>query len=88
MPLKNHLILAVHITDRIRKVSAVQELLTKYGCSIKTRLGLHEASTEFCSPNGLMVLEMIGDDKESNELADKLNALDGVEVKKIVFSHS
>lgn len=87
MPLQNHLILAVHITDRILKVSAVQDLLTKYGCSIKTRLGLHEASADFCSPNGLMILEMIGDTKESQELADKLNELEGVEVKKVVFDH-
>jgi hypothetical protein len=87
MPLQNHLILAVHITDRIHKVTAVQDLLTKYGCSIKTRLGLHEASADFCSPNGLMILEMIGDTKESQELADKLNEVDGVEVKKVVFDH-
>ncbi|MFA6175656.1 MAG: hypothetical protein WC765_03640 [Phycisphaerae bacterium] len=34
----NHIILGVHITDRIKHVSSVQKALTEYGCYIKTRL--------------------------------------------------
>ena len=41
MPLSQHIILGVHITDRIGHVDPVQHLLTEYGCSIRTRLGLH-----------------------------------------------
>ena len=84
---EKHIILGVHITDRIKHVSQVQKLLTDYGCNIKTRLGLHEVSTKFCSPNGLLILEMFGDEKKCSELADQLNALEGVEVKSIVFEH-
>lgn len=87
MALDNHLILAVHITDRIHHVSPVQELFTEYGCSIRTRLGLHEANKNFCSPNGLIILEMLNDDEKSHELADKLNEIEGVEVKKVFFDH-
>ena len=83
----NHIILGVHITDRIKHVKMVQELLTQYGCNIKTRLGLHEVDGNSCSPNGLLVLELVGDEGKCGELASKLNAVEGVEVKQMVFEH-
>ena len=85
--MKNHYVLGVHITDRIHKVAAVQEIFTEYGCSIRTRLGLHEASENVCSPNGLIILEMVGDDAESKAMVAKLRALEGVEVQEMVFAH-
>lgn len=88
MPMENHLILGVHITDRIHHVDQVQHLLTEYGCSIRTRLGLHEANSGFCSANGMIILEMVAADEKSNELAEKLNALEGVEVQKMFFDHA
>ena len=87
MPLSKHIILGVHITDRVHHVNPVQHLLTDYGCSIRTRIGLHEAEEGFCSPNGLVLLEMVDDQVKADELADKLNAVEGVEVKKMVFDH-
>jgi hypothetical protein len=87
MPLEKHIILGVHVTDRIHHVSNVQELLTEYGCSIRTRLGLHESEKGFCSPNGLLLLEMTDDQKSADDLTDKLNAIEGIEVKQIVFDH-
>ena len=87
MPLSKHIILGVHITDRVQHVDSVQHLLTEYGCSIRTRLGLHEADKGFCSSNGLLLLEMTDDDVKATELMDKLNAIEGVESKKLVFNH-
>jgi hypothetical protein len=82
-----HVILGVHITDRVLHVPRVQDLFTEYGCSIRTRLGLHEASDESCSPNGLILLEMAGPEGPIEELARKLGAVEGVEVQKMVFEH-
>jgi len=82
-----HIVLGIHITDRAHHAHVVQDLLTEYGCSIKTRVGLHEVSDEFCSPNGLVLLEMAGDEKPIFELIDKLNAVAGVDTQKIVFDH-
>ncbi len=87
MSFNKHLVFGIHITDRLKHVDLVQRLLTQYGCNIKTRLGLHEVSETFCSPNGLLLLEMIGDEKTCMELADKLNAVEGVEVQKMIFDH-
>jgi hypothetical protein len=87
MPMKKHIVFGVHVTDRLNRVDAVQHLLSEYGCNIKTRLGLHEVSEKFCSPNGLLILEMAGDEKKSMELADKLAAVEGIEVQKMIFDH-
>lgn len=86
--MEDHRIFGVHITDRLQKVHDVQALFTEYGCNIKTRLGLHEVHTNYCSPNGLVILEMVGEKATCQELADKLNAIDGVEVKTMHFTHA
>ena len=85
--MEDHLILGVHVTERLKHASQVQSLLTEYGCHIKTRLGLHEVSTNLCSSNGLLILEMFGDLGKCRELAEKLNAVGGVEVKQMNFAH-
>jgi hypothetical protein len=68
-------------------VPNVQHLLTEYGCNIKTRIGLHHVDQQFCSPRGLILLEMFGDQKTCRELAAKLNALEGIEVQQMLFEH-
>jgi hypothetical protein len=85
--MKKHVILGVHVTDRLKKASDVQKILTAYGCNIRTRIGLHDASETHCSPGGILLLELVGDDKTCNEMVRKLGAVKGVEVKKIVFPH-
>lgn len=87
MDKSRHIVLGIHITDRAHRAHAVQDLLTEYGCSIKTRIGLHEVSEKFCSPNGLLLLEMAGDEKPVFELIEKLNAVQGVDIQQMVFEH-
>lgn len=84
--MEDHTILGVHINDRVEHVDAVQHTFTEFGCNIKTRIGLHEAE-KFCSPNGLILLEVIGDDGKRTELETKLKAIEGVDVQKMTFVH-
>jgi len=84
---EDHIILGVHIAERAQHAPQVQEIFTQYGCSIKTRIGLHEVSDQFCSPNGLVLLEMAGPEGPINELIQKLAEIEGVEVKKMLFDH-
>jgi len=84
---ERHLIFGVHVQNRFHGVPSVQKLLTEYGCNIKTRIGLHQVSENLCSHQGLILLEMFGDEATCRELADKLSALEGVEVQKMVFEH-
>jgi hypothetical protein len=83
----NHLVFGVHIDDRMKEVPNVQKLLTEYGCFIKTRIGLHHVDENVCSPRGLILLEMFGDETKCNELGDRLSRLPGVEVKRMEFAH-
>lgn len=80
-----HRIVGVHITDRVKRAGEVQKTFTEFGCSIKTRLGLHEASENVCSPNGLILLEMVGADAEIDRMVDRLKTIEGVEVKEMKF---
>jgi hypothetical protein len=82
-----HIILGVHVTDRLRRAAAVQKIFSDYGCYIKTRLGLHEISPDACSPNGLVLLEIVGSEKIARELQRKLAAIRGIEVQRMVFVH-
>lgn len=87
--MNQHLILGVHVTDRLQNVPQVQALLSEYGCYIKTRLGLHEPGSDgrCCSKNGLLLLEMTGDPDQGLALAAKLGEIAGIEVQKMVFDH-
>jgi len=78
-------ILGIRITDRVKKVSDVQHILTNFGCSIRTRLGLHEVKDDFCSRSGMIILELTGTRDEFVKLENELLKVDGLEVKKMVF---
>jgi hypothetical protein len=82
-----HIVYGVHVTNRAAQVPNVQELLTKYGCNIKTRIGLHHVDETVCSPRGLILLEMFGDLALCRELKTKLTNLEGVDVQEMVFDH-
>ena len=75
-------ILGVHVAQRTKRTAKVQKILSDYGCSIRTRIGLHEAAENVCSPNGLILLEAVS---EAAGLAKALAGVPGVTVKKMVF---
>jgi hypothetical protein len=65
----------------------VQEVLTKSGCVIKTRIGLHDTHENSCSPNGLIIVELLGDDGKLDEFVSKMRAVEGVDVQYMIFTH-
>lgn len=82
-----HFILGIHITNRMQKAGEVQRVLSEYGCNIKTRIGLHDVSDTYCSPSGIVLLELVGKLETCLELQAKLAAVPGVEVQKMQFNH-
>ena len=80
-----HIILGIHITNRVQRASDVQELFTEYGCNIKTRIGLHDVDDAVCSPSGIVLIEFFGSLEEAQAMASKLGALEGVDVQTMVF---
>jgi len=83
--MSKRIILGVQIAERMNNALEVQRLFTEYGCNIKTRLGLHEVSGKACAPSGIVLLELVGDEKDCLALADKLGTIPGIEVRKMVF---
>ncbi|HOO20959.1 MAG TPA: hypothetical protein PL011_06195 [Kiritimatiellia bacterium] len=75
-------ILGVHVAQRTKHTARVQRILTDFGCSIRTRVGLHDAGDGFCSPNGLILLEMVD---RAGDLSAALAKVPGVTVKKMSF---
>ncbi len=78
-------IMAVLINHRSKKAPTVQEVFTKHGCSIKMRLGLHEAG-DVCSEEGLVLLQLAGEKAEIKALEDDLNGIEGVKAKTMSIS--
>ena len=85
--MNSHLIYGVHIQNRGENAVRVQQVLTEYGCYIKTRLGLHEVDEKFCSTGGVLILEMCGDPEKCIAMRNKLAGIDGIEVKEMPFDH-
>jgi hypothetical protein len=78
-------IMAIKINDRPDHATNVQEILTKYGCNIKTRVGFHDVSEDQCSMDGLIMLQLFGKEKDIQALFDELDTVEGVKVKFIDF---
>lgn len=87
MKKEDHVILGIHITDRIHNASEVQKVFTEYGCNIKTRLGLHEVAENYCAGEGVVLLEIIGGSEIRQGMLGKLQKIQGIEVKEMVFAH-
>lgn len=83
--MSKRIILGVNISARTQAVPNVQAVLTQFGCNIRTRLGLHEATDGSCAPGGLLILDTYGDEATVGKLASALEAIEGVEVRKMEF---
>jgi hypothetical protein len=79
-------ILGVHISQRVQSIPDVQALFTEYGCNIKTRVGMHDVQGDYCSPSGLVVLEMLGESEDIDQFYTKLGAVAGVDVQRMDFA--
>jgi hypothetical protein len=61
----------------------VQDMLTTYGCVIRTRLGVNEVY--FGEPAGLIILELTGDVKQYVSLERTLRDIDDIAIGRICF---
>ena len=76
-------ILVVQMDKRRETAVEVQGILTEFGCSVKTRLGIHDGVVDKCSDHGLIILELAGVKKEHQALEKRLTALRGVKANAI-----
>ena len=79
-------ILLILIGKRKDEAVKVQQILTAWGCIIKTRLGIHDGVLDNCSDEGLLILELYGSQEQKEELARKVAVLPGVNSKLVELS--
>ena len=83
---QSHVVLTVHVTDRLKKAALVQKALSQFGNVIRTRIGLHEVGENFSSPSGILLLDII-EEAKAKDLQKTLNDIPGIETKLVVFKH-
>lgn len=76
-------IATLFIDNREEVVSEMQGILSQYGCSIRTRLGLNEVIDG--RETGIIVLELYGDPAEQNNLISKLSSSVNIRLSAVSF---
>lgn len=82
-------VMTLLVNNREDNAPKLQEELTSSGCIIKTRLGLpgFNGVENICSNEGLIILELVGDDKQIYDLEASLNKINGISAKNIQLSN-
>ncbi|MDR2251513.1 MAG: hypothetical protein LBD98_01565 [Endomicrobium sp.] len=78
-------ILILSVEKRNSCAAKIQEALTNSGCQIRTRLGIHDSSSDSCSDKGLIILEILSEEELIKPLLTKLENLDGVRAKFVTI---
>jgi len=76
-----HKLIMIKIEKRDPEAVDVQNILTEFGCCIKTRLGLHEVETDKCAASGLIILQLGAEICDIDKFMMKLNDLPHVTAK-------
>lgn len=78
-------IMAIIQEERVETATKVQEVLTRYGCSIRARLGLHDAAIDSCSNSGIILLQVSSEKTVAADIEKELKAIPNVKVKYMVL---
>ncbi len=75
------IIMAIVQEHRTETAVKVQDILTKYGCYIRVRLGLHDAAMLECTNSGIILLQLCGESIPIEEMEKELQAVPNVKVR-------
>jgi hypothetical protein len=78
-------ILGLNVFDRIKESGRAQSVLSRYAHCIRTRLGFHELSSEVCSRNGFIILELTGEKEDWTKLQHELSEIGGINIQIMSF---
>ncbi|HOB21932.1 MAG: hypothetical protein GX766_08090 [Firmicutes bacterium] len=67
--------MVIALGNRIENATQLQSILTKYGCQIKARLGLHEGTGDQCTNYGIIFLQLAGKEDDFKALEEEINKL-------------
>lgn len=74
-------IIGLRVDHRHSNALNLQKTLTEFGCNIKLRVGLHETGEDFCSDDGVIMLQACGDKEIIGKMMDAFNNVEGVTAK-------
>ena len=77
-------IIGIKLNNRTISSSEFQNILSEFGCIIRTRIGLHDVDCGVCSNNGVILLEVINDEKVP-KLQKALCQISNIEIHQMVF---
>lgn len=80
--MKSLSIVGILVDKRTQAAPRVQEILTKFGDSILSRVGVHDPGEE---QHGLITLSVRDKQEKIDALARELEALEGVQVKTVAM---
>ena len=72
-------IIGISVSNRIEEATKLQEILTEYGCLIKTRIGLHDMGEYKCLNYGIVLIQVVD---KINEIYDRLSKHWKVQIMK------
>ena len=75
-------IIGIKLTNRVELSNDFQNIISKYGCAIKTRIGLHSTCSSVCANWGIVLLEII-DANVKNPLMQEVSKLEDVKVQSM-----
>ena len=78
-------ILGIKLANRLDVAIEFQKVITKFGCAIQTRIGLHKTDTRYCASSGIILLEVI-DHKIISDLEQELLKIDNIEIQRMTFN--
>lgn len=78
-------IIGLRVNHRTGNAVKLQEVLTQFGCNIKLRVGLHETSEQFCSDDGIILLQVCGEQQTIENMLTSFNEVEGVKAKMLVL---
>ncbi|MBS6212622.1 MAG: hypothetical protein KH812_21540 [Proteus hauseri] len=79
--MNSYYIIGLRVNHRTGNALKLQQALTQFGCNIKLRVGLHETGEDFCSDDGVIMLQVSGDLSTAQRMMDAFNDLEGVSAK-------
>lgn len=74
-------IIGLRVNHRHANAVKLQEVLTQFGCNIKLRVGLHETHEDFCSDDGVIMLQVCGEADVVQSMLATLGEMEGITAK-------
>ena len=78
-------IFGILIRDKKKEDGCVQKILAQYADSIKIRLGIYDVERRKSHPQGLLLIQVIGSEKEMEKFEKEIYMIEGVEIQHMMF---